>query len=62
MPKKVTTPQKQAAERAPKPNGTGKTVSCDAESVRFVEKANDHMERAWEKIYARYEEAGAAKK
>jgi hypothetical protein len=62
MPKKVTTPKKQAAERAPKSNGAGRTVSRDAESGRFVEKANGHMERAWGKIYDRSGKAGASKK
>lgn len=62
MPKKVITSKKQAAERAPKSNGTGKMVSRDAEAGRFVEKANDHMERAWGKIYDRSGKAGASKK
>lgn len=51
MPKKVSTSKKQAAERAPKSNGAGKPVSRDTGSGRFVEKANDHMERAWGKIH-----------
>jgi hypothetical protein len=62
MSKKTTTSKKQAAERAPKSNGTGKTASRDAESGRFVEKANGHMERAWGKIYDRSAKAGASKK
>jgi hypothetical protein len=62
MSKKVTTPKKQAAERAPKSNGARRTVSRDAETGRFVEKANDHMERAWGKIYDRSGKAGASKK
>jgi hypothetical protein len=60
--KKSTTTRKQAAARAPKSNGSGKTVSRDAETGRFVEKANDHMERAWGKIYERSGKAGASKK
>lgn len=52
MSKKAITSKKQAAERAPKSNGAGKTVSRDAETERFIERANSHMERAWGKIYA----------
>lgn len=62
MSKKVTTSKKQTAERAPKSNGLGKTVSRDSECGRFVEKANDHMERAWGKIYDRSAKAGVSKK
>lgn len=54
MSKKTTTSKKQAAELAPKSNGAGKTVARDAETGRFVEKANVHMERAWAKIYGRF--------
>ncbi|HEV7889445.1 MAG TPA: hypothetical protein VGP08_02345 [Pyrinomonadaceae bacterium] len=62
MSKKATISKKLAAERAPKSNGAGKTVSRDAESGRFVEKANDHMERAWEKIYDCSGETESSKK
>ena len=41
--------------------GALKIASRDAESGRLIEKANKHMERAWEKIYNRSEEAGASK-
>ena len=62
MSKKVTTSKKQEASRAPKSNGTQKTVTRDARSGQFVEKANDHMERAWGKIYDRSGKVGASKK
>jgi len=60
--KKTTTSKKRAAERVPKSNGAGKSVSRNTETGRLVEKANDHMERAWGKIYERSGKAGASKK
>lgn len=62
MSKKATTSKQQATERVPKSNGAGKTLTCDAESGKFVERANDHMERAWGKIYDRSSKAGSSKR
>jgi hypothetical protein len=37
-------------------------VRRDSKTGRFVERANEHMERAWGKIYDRSERTGASKK
>ena len=74
--KKSTSSKKQSAARARRSNGPGKKgdrelidtgtdkryVRRDAATGSFVEKANDHMERAWGKIYERTGKAGASKK
>lgn len=60
--KKTSATKKQAAARATRENGSGKTASRDSETGQLVEKANDHMERAWGKIYERSGKAGASKK
>ena len=37
-------------------------VRRDAKTGRFVERANEHMERAWGKIYDRSERTGDSKR
>jgi hypothetical protein len=59
-PRKSSTSKKPVAARAKRGNGSGKE-SRDAETGRLVEKANDHMERAWGKIYGRSGKAGSRK-
>jgi hypothetical protein len=67
--KKTSTAKKQANGKA-KParassskslkqidKGSDKRYVQRDETGRFVEKANEHMERAWGKIYARREKA-----
>ena len=59
--KKSSATKKQSAKSADRTNGAGKTTERDAEAGRFVERANDHMERAWEKIYGHPGKAGSRK-
>ena len=54
--------KKISGERTVVDTGTDKRYVRRDANGRFVEKANDHMERAWEKIYDRPARTGASKK